>query len=193
MAISFSAFIDCAPYVIAIKKPILIRGRHGIGKSETVYQIAKNLNKDDPSNKKENDNNDLNTLNSKEKNIITVDLTEDEKIVFSQLGINPLIKLGKEYLTSNNFLRIKDESKEKEKILDNEKTTAKQVKKISKSKEAKNSEINIEENAHSKVKSTKKTNENEEVVLLNNNDETEITDEINNARKPRRRSSASIE
>ena len=43
MAISFSAFIDCAPYVIAIRKPILIRGRHGIGKSETVYQVAEKL------------------------------------------------------------------------------------------------------------------------------------------------------
>jgi len=43
MAISFSAFIDCAPFVIAIKKPILIRGRHGIGKSETVYQVAEKL------------------------------------------------------------------------------------------------------------------------------------------------------
>ena len=153
----------------------------------------KNLNKEDSFNKKENDNDYLNTSYSKEKNIIAVDLTEDEKIVFSQLGINPLIKLGKEYLTSNNFVRIKDESNEKEKILDNEKTNAKQVKKISKSKEANNSDINIEENANSKVKSTQKTNENKEVVLLDKHDETEITDEINNARKTRRRSSASIE
>ena len=45
----------------------------------------------------------MNQSNSKEKNIITVDLTNEEKIVFSQLGINPLVKLGKEYLTSNNF------------------------------------------------------------------------------------------
>ena len=43
MAISFTSFIQCAPYVIKIRKPILIRGRHGIGKSECVYQIAKNL------------------------------------------------------------------------------------------------------------------------------------------------------
>jgi len=43
MAISFSAFINCAQYVVAIKKPILIRGRHGIGKSETVYQVAEKL------------------------------------------------------------------------------------------------------------------------------------------------------
>ena len=160
---------------------------------EKEFLTPKNLNKEDSSNKKENDKDDSNIINAKEKNIVTVDLTNDEKIVFSQLGINPLLKLGKEYLTSNNFVRIKDESNEKEKILDNEKTNAKQVKKISKSKEANNSEINIEENANSKVKSTKKTNENEEVVLLDKNDATEITDEINNARKTRRRSSASIE
>jgi len=178
-------------------KPIDIDSSKSYDKQDKVIEkeflTPKNLNKEDSSNKKENDKDDSNIINTKEKNIVTVDLTNDEKIVFSQLGINPLLKLGKEYLTSNNFVRIKDESNEKEKILDNEKTTAKQVKKISKSKEANNSEINIEENANSKVKSTKKTNENEEVVLLDKNDETEITDEINNARKTRRRSSASIE
>ena len=178
-------------------KPIDIDSSKSSDKQDKVIEkeflTPKNLNKEDSSNKKENDKDDYNIINAKEKNIVTVDLTNDEKIVFSQLGINPLIKLGKEYLTSNNFVRIKDESNEKEKILDNEKTTAKQVKKISKSKEANNSEINIEENANTKVKSNKKTNENEEVVLLDKNDETEITDEINNARKTRRRSSASIE
>ena len=73
---------------------------------------TKNLSKENSSIKKENDNDDLNTLNSKEKNIVTVDLTNDEKIVFSQLGINPLIKLGKEYLTSNNFVRLKEKNDE---------------------------------------------------------------------------------
>jgi len=79
----------------------------------------KNLNKDDSTSKKENDNDELKTLNSKEKNTITIDLTNDEKIVFSQLGINPLIKLGKEYITSNNFVSLKDNSNSKEKTLDN--------------------------------------------------------------------------
>ena len=37
------------------------------------------------------------------------------------------------------------------------------------------------------------TNENEEIVSLNQKDEIELTDEINNARKKRRRSSARIE
>jgi len=43
MAIPFSSFAKVAPYVLAIKKPVLIRGRHGIGKSETVYQVAKRM------------------------------------------------------------------------------------------------------------------------------------------------------
>tara|TARA_R110002126_G_scaffold53549_6_gene145374 strand:- start:3797 stop:4882 length:1086 start_codon:yes stop_codon:yes gene_type:complete len=44
MAISFSSFTNCAPYVLAVLKPVLVRGRHGIGKSETIYQVAKRMN-----------------------------------------------------------------------------------------------------------------------------------------------------
>ncbi len=153
---------------------------------------AKDLSKENSSNKKEkeNDNDNLNQSNSKEKNIITVDLTNEEKIVFSQLGINPLIKLGKEYLTSNNFVRLKEINKETEKPLDNKKT--KYIKKISKSGEEK-IQIKIEANANSKDKSTNKTNENNEVLFTDKKNEIELTDELNNARKKRRRSSASIE
>ena len=153
---------------------------------------SKDLSKENSSNKKEkeNDNDNLNQSNSKEKNIITVDLTNEEKIVFSQLGINPLIKLGKEYLTSNNFVRLKESNKETEKPSDNKKTKTKQIKNISKSGEEK---IKIEANANSKDKSTNKTNENNEVVFTDKKDEIELTDELNNARKKRRRSSASIE
>jgi len=134
----------------------------------------------------------LNQSNSKEKNIITVDLTDEEKIVFSQLGINPLIKLGKEYLTSNNFVRLKDNNKEIEKNLDNKKTKSKQIKKITKSGEEK-IQTKIEADANSKDKSTNKTNESNENELSDKKDETELTDELNNARKKRRRSSANIE
>jgi len=140
-------------------------------------------------NKKENDNDYLNQSNSKEKNIVTVDLTNEEKIVFSELGINPLIKLGKEYLTSNNFVLLKESNKEKEKPLDDKKIKAKQIKKISKLGEDK-IQIKIEANANSKNQST---NENNEVVFTEKNDEIELTDELNNSRKKRRRSSASIE
>jgi hypothetical protein len=40
MAIDFATFTSIAPFVLKTRKPILIRGRHGIGKSEVVYQIA---------------------------------------------------------------------------------------------------------------------------------------------------------
>ncbi len=151
---------------------------------------SKDLSKEISSNKKENDNSNLS--NSKEKNIITVDLTNEEKIVFSQLGINPLVKLGKDYLTSNNFVRLKENNKEKEKPLDNKKTKAKQIKKISKSGEE-NLQIKIEANANSKDKLKNKTNENNEVIFTHKKDEIELTDELKNARKRRRRSSARIE
>ena len=110
--------------------------------------------------------------------------------VFSQLGINPLIKLGKEYLTSNNFVRLKEGNKGTEKSLDNKQT--KQIKKISKLGEEK-IQIKIEANANYNDQSTNKTKDNNEVVFTDNKDEIELTDELNNARKKRRRSSASIE
>jgi len=157
---------------------------------EKEFLNFKNPNKDHSLIKKENDSDDLKKFNTKEKNIVTVDLTNDEKIVFSQLGINPLIKLGKEYLTSNNFVRLKENSNEKEKTIDLKKS---KVKQISKSKEADKIEINIEANANVKDKSTKKTNEAKEVILLDKKNETELTDDLNNSRKTRRRSSANIE
>ncbi len=160
---------------------------------EKELSNPKNLNKDDSSIKKENNNDVLSSLNSKEKNLITVDLTNNEKIVFSQLGINPLIKLGKEYLTSNNFVRLKDNNNEKEKTLTNKKTKAKQIKKISNFDEPAVIKIDNEAHTNSKDKSTKKTDDHKEVLSSNNKNEVELADDINNARKKRRRSSASIE
>ena len=43
MALDFQTFISVAPHVLAVKKPLMLRGRHGIGKSELVYQIAKGM------------------------------------------------------------------------------------------------------------------------------------------------------
>ena len=161
---------------------------------EKVFPEPKNLDKEDPSNKKVNDHDDLNTLNSKEKNIITIDLTNDEKIVFSQLGINPLIKLGKEYLTSNNFVRLKDNNKGEKKASENKKMISKEVKRNSKSsEELEEISSNNDANTNSKNKSIKTTNKNEEDLILKKKDETELTNEVSNARKIRRRSSASID
>jgi midasin (ATPase involved in ribosome maturation) len=43
MAVDFKTFVAVAPLVARVKKPILLRGRHGIGKSCVVYQTAKAL------------------------------------------------------------------------------------------------------------------------------------------------------
>jgi len=42
MAIDFKTFIEIVPHVTTIRKPVLLRGRHGIGKSQVVYQYAEN-------------------------------------------------------------------------------------------------------------------------------------------------------
>ena len=89
-------------------------------------------------------------------------------------------------------MRLKDSNEEAEKALDNKKTKSKQIKKISKSGEEK-IQIKIEANPNSKDNATNKTIESNEVVLTDKKDEIELTDELNNARKKRRRSSASIE
>lgn len=44
MAIDLKTFLRVVPHVAAVKKPVLIRGRHGVGKSEAVYAFAKSLN-----------------------------------------------------------------------------------------------------------------------------------------------------
>ena len=69
--------------------------------------------------------------------------------------------------------------------------TTQQIKKISKSNEAEEVEIKIQAKRSSKEKSIK--NDNEKVASLDKKNEIENTDDINNARKKRRRSSASIE
>jgi hypothetical protein len=43
MAIDFKTFLKCVFHVVENRNPILIRGRHGIGKSELVGQIANQL------------------------------------------------------------------------------------------------------------------------------------------------------
>ena len=87
-------------------------------------------------------------------------------------------------------MRLKENSNEKEKTIDLKKSKSKQ---ISKSKEEEKIEINIEAKANAKDKSTKKTHESKEVTLLDKKNETELTDDLNNSRKTRRRSSANIE
>ena len=43
MSIDFKTFLSIVPHIINAKYPVLTRGRHGIGKSTVVYQLAEQL------------------------------------------------------------------------------------------------------------------------------------------------------
>ena len=152
--------------------------------------ISKNLIKeDDHLNKRENDIN--NTNNPREKKVITVELSNDEKIVYSQLGINPLTKLGKQFLTSNHSVRVEDiKNKEKEEsIEDNKKFKTKVSSKKANKKTSTSNAIEKLEVDDSKESMP----DNKLPKITTTNDEIELSDEIDNPRRKRRRSSASIE
>ena len=164
-------------------------------------QNAKNIDADEITKKKENEHEFINSNNSKEKNVLTVELSEDEKIVFSKLGINPLIKYGKEYLTGNYLVHLEDQTgKEKENILKTHKeskgkkdNTKKQSKIASKSHiqvEVKEND-NVENNSNNKLPTI--DNENQEFELKDKEMDFGNTDDMNNTRKKRRRSSAGVE
>ncbi len=155
---------------------------------------SKTLNKeDDHSNKKENDNETLNTNISSEKKEIIVELSNDEKIVFSQLGINPLIKLGKQYLTNNHLIRLENgKNKVKDTALENNKKSIKKV--SSKKTKQKISTSNSIEKFEVTVDESKEVNsENKLPKITTANEGIETTDEMDNSRRKRRRSSANIE
>ena len=127
--------------------------------------------------------------NRREKKVITVELSNDEKIVYSQLGINPLIKFGKEYLNSNHIVHLEDINNIKKQIASehdeksNRKVSSKKTNKKTStfdSKEGVEADNPIEINPDIKI--SKVINENEE-----------IKDEIDNSRRKRRRSSANLE
>ena len=131
-----------------------------------------------------------NTNNRREKKVITVELSNDEKIVYSLLGINPLIKLGKEYLSSNHLVRLED-AKNKEKtaseqnVKTNNKVSSKKTNKITSTFNSKEEvEADYSKEMNPDIKLPKVTNEKEEI---------ETTDEMDNSRRKRRRSSANIE
>jgi len=57
--------------------------------------------------KKKDLNDDINAANqSNEQEFIFIKLSDQEKLVYSQLGINPLIKLGKEFIKLNNIPKL---------------------------------------------------------------------------------------
>ena len=40
MAVDFKTFSEIVGFITDVRKPVLLRGRHGIGKSTGVYQYA---------------------------------------------------------------------------------------------------------------------------------------------------------
>ena len=40
MSVDFNTFFSLVDHIVAARFPILLRGRHGIGKSTVVYQLA---------------------------------------------------------------------------------------------------------------------------------------------------------
>ena len=43
MSVDFATFSSVVPHILSARLPVLLRGRHGVGKSQVVYQIAKDL------------------------------------------------------------------------------------------------------------------------------------------------------
>ena len=167
----------------------LIENQETITREE--FTKTRNTNKDDDnSNKRRKENEVSNSNNRRENKVNTVELSNDEKIVYSQLGINPLNKLGKEYLSSNHLVRLED-AKNKEKtaseqnVKTNNKVSSKKSNKITSTFDSKEEvEADYPKEVNPDKKLPKVTNENEEI---------ETKDEIDNSRRKRRRSSANIE
>jgi len=113
-------------------------------------------------------------------NLIKEFENEQLKKELPEIYVGDTVKVG---------VKIKEGNKETEQHLDNKKTKAKQIKKIPKSGEEK-IQIKIEANTNSKDNATNKS---DEAVVIEEKSEIELTDELNNARKKRRRSSASSE
>ena len=161
-----------------------------IFKKELPY--SKNLNKDDDHHKKTETENEIPSINNpREKKVITVKLTSDEKIVYSQLGINPLIKLGKQYLTSNHSVLLEEnKNEEKEKSLEKNKLSRT---KVSNKKANKKTLASNEMEKFELEKSKEDNPENKLSKITTSYEEINISDEIDNSRKKRRRTSANIE
>ena len=141
------------------------------------------------SRKKENNDESSGLINTKEKEIMIVELNEEERFVYSQLGINPLIKVGKEFINSNYIARVE-----------------KKKNKINNSRRIETSDTNILRNNESSIEEINKeiiVNEVNEVIEdqelskkdLGRNNTSKLIDNQNNdiSRRKRRRSSASNE
>ena len=151
------------------------------------------FNDDDVPTKQKNINDEnQNSNNLNEKEIIIVDLNDDEKLVYSELGINPLLKLGKDFIHSNNVAKLKQNS-EIDDSNQSKKNKPKSKNKVSHKKSKQ--EIDV-------LSIQSKDNSNPKELLDNPIQEksvdedisgVELDDEIDSSRRKRRRSSATNE
>ncbi|MBK17175.1 MAG: ribonuclease E/G [Prochlorococcus sp. SP3034] len=141
--------------------------------------------------KKEMNDENKGTVSSNEKEIISVDLNEDEKIVFSQLGINPLIKLGKEYINSNNVAKLEVNSPNKK--INSSKKTKKIKNKVKDTTDLKDNEFlkesTIDDNNQTVILETQIKDNNH----IKEYSEIDSDNDIDISRRKRRRSSATSE
>ena len=136
--------------------------------------------------KKKELNDDINPASqSNEQEYIYVNLSEEEKHVYSQLGINPLIKLGKEFIKANNIPRLEnDESKSKE-------ASSLKERKERKIKDSNTFSDNLNEDDSDRNKAD--ISNDQKVVNQEDEKETQENEDSDITRRKRRRSSAGNE
>ena len=123
--------------------------------------------------------------NSNEQEFIYVKLSEEEKLVYSQLGINPLIKLGKEFIKVNNIPKLEQDGLKREKVDQSNEKKGK-IKKNLDNILADNFSNDDSDNKVD-ISNAKKIVNNEDIKENQDNEDPEIT------RRKRRRSSAGNE
>ncbi len=154
--------------------------------SEKDISNTLTISEDENHSKKKDLNEENNSAlsNSSQQEFINVKLSDNEKLVYSQLGINPLIKLGKEFIKAKNIAILENQLINNEDVNSNkEDTTIKNNKKNDSEKSLSNIDLDKNNLTISKVQE-------------NNNKESEETDQIEDidlSRRKRRRSSASNE
>ena len=159
-------------------------------------QEIKVKNNDKEFNNIEITNNDLTNIKSKEskdelsnnfneKEVISVELSEEEKFVFSQLGINPLIKIGKEYLNANNTAQL-DIPKKSNRLSDHNKFKNQDKKILKEENDSFASNLGKNININDQLSSNNIENKN-----FSDLGDEELDEEVDNSRRKRRRSSAS--
>ncbi len=154
--------------------------------SEKDISNTLTISEDENHSKKKDLNEENNSAlsNSSQQEFINVKLSDNEKLVYSQLGINPLIKLGKEFIKAKNIAILENQLINNEDVNSNkEDTTTKNNKKNDSEKSLSNIDLDKNNLTISKVQE-------------NNNKESEETDQIEDidlSRRKRRRSSASNE